>query len=85
MSTRAVRIGDMVRFRIGAKVLTGQVREDRGSLGVGGRRLDQVVYQLGKDNWYQTELPADEMELIKEPAQRRRQARPSSATTPPFT
>jgi hypothetical protein len=71
MSSRAVQAGDKVRFRIGARSLTGQVREDRGPIGVGGRRLYLVVYELGEGNWYATELPADEIEVIepkKEPA-----------------
>jgi len=71
MSSRTVHIGDTVRFRMGARFLTGQVREDRGPIGIGGRRLYLVVYELGKGNWYGIELPADEIEAIepkKEPA-----------------
>jgi hypothetical protein len=71
MSSRAVHVGDTVQFCIGARSITGQVREDRGPIGIGGRRLYLVVYELGKDNWYGIELPADEIEVIepkKEPA-----------------
>jgi hypothetical protein len=65
MSWQAVHIGDTVRFRVGARSLTGQVREDRGPIGIGGRRLYLVAYELGKDNWYATELPAEEIEVLK--------------------
>jgi hypothetical protein len=71
MSSRAVHVGDKVRFRSGARSITGQVREDRGPIGIGGRRLYLVVYELGKGNWYNIELPAAEIEVIdpkKEPA-----------------
>jgi hypothetical protein len=43
----------------------GQVREDRGPIGVGGRHLYLVVYELGKDNQYFIELPADELEVVE--------------------
>ena len=71
MSSQAVHVGDTVRFRVGARSLTGQVREDRGPIGIGGRRLYLVAYELGKGNWYVTELPADQIEVLepkKEPA-----------------
>jgi len=71
MSLQAVHVGDKVRFRMGARSITGQVREDRGPIGIGGRRLYLVTYELGKGNWYSIELPADQIEVIepkREPA-----------------
>jgi hypothetical protein len=71
MSSRMVHVGDKVRFRLGARSVAGQVREDRGPIGIGGRRLYLVAYELGKGNWYSIELPAAEIEAIepkKEPA-----------------
>ena len=71
MSTRAIHVGDRVQFQSGDRFITGQVREDRGPIGVGGRRLYLVVFEMGKDNWYRVELPADRLEVIepkKEPA-----------------
>ncbi len=71
MSSQAIHVGDAVRFWVGARSLTGQVREDRGPIGIGGRRLFLVAYELGKGNWYATELPADQIEVLeprKEPA-----------------
>ncbi len=61
----AVQVGDMVRFRLGTRDVTGQVREDRGPIGIGGRRLYLVAYEMGKGNWYGIELPADEIQVIK--------------------
>jgi hypothetical protein len=60
-----VHVGDRVRFRLGNKTFVGQVREDRGPIGVGGRHLYLIVYELGKDNRYPIELPAHELEVIR--------------------
>ena len=71
VTSQTVHVGDKVRFRIGARSVAGQVREDRGPIGIGGRRLYLVVYELGKGNSYGIELPADEIEVVepkKEPA-----------------
>jgi len=65
MNSRAIHVGDKVRLRSGARSITGQVREDRGPIGIGGRRLYLVVYELGKDNWHRIELPAAEIEVIE--------------------
>ena len=64
MKTKAIHVADKVKFRLGARDVVGQVREDRGPIGVGGRRLYLVVYELGRDNWYSVEMPADEIEVI---------------------
>jgi hypothetical protein len=40
------REGDRVRFRFGAAEVEGTVVEDRGNLGVGGRRLYGVRFEL---------------------------------------
>jgi len=50
---------------MGVTTIVGQVTEDRGPIGIGGRRLYRVDYELDKGNWYLTELPADEIEVIK--------------------
>lgn len=65
MSTRAIHVGDRVQFNGGGRLITGQVREDRGPIGVGGRRLYLVVFEMGKDNWLRVELPAEELEVIE--------------------
>jgi hypothetical protein len=60
-----------VRFRIGGRSVAGEVKEDRGPIGIGGRHLYLVRYELGAGNWYSTEFPADQIEVIepkREPA-----------------
>lgn len=47
MPERRFRKGDRVQFHLGTRTVTGVVREDRGPIGVGGRRL------------YAVEFPAD--------------------------
>ena len=67
MSSGVFHVGDQVQFRLANSAVFGQVREDRGPIGVGGRRLYLVSYEMGKDNRYFIELPAAEMEVV-EPA-----------------
>lgn len=71
MSASDVPVGAKVRFRIAGRSVVGWVLEDRGPIGVGGRHLYLVRYELGKGNAYTTEFPADQLEVIepkKEPA-----------------
>src|SRR5438270_4922173 len=65
MTTRDVPVGAKVRFRIAGRPLVGRVLQDRGPIGRGGRHLYLVRYEVGKGNWYSTELPADEIEDIE--------------------
>jgi hypothetical protein len=65
MNTHDVPIGAKVSFRIAGRPLAGRVLQDRGPIGKGGRHLYLVRYEVGKGNWYSTELPADEMEDIE--------------------
>jgi hypothetical protein len=65
MSSRAVKVGDTVRFSMANRDVVGQVREDRGPIGVGGRRLYRVVYEMGTDCWYAIELPAEDLEVVE--------------------
>jgi hypothetical protein len=60
-----IRVGDEVRFRLAGRPVVGKVREDRGPIGVGGRHLYLVAFEMGKGNLYSTELPRDEIELIE--------------------
>jgi hypothetical protein len=66
MSSKTIQVGDKVRFRIGGRSVVGEVREDCGPIGLNGRHLYRVRYEMGKDNWYITELPAVQMEVIEE-------------------
>jgi hypothetical protein len=56
-------VGDRVRFRIGGQMMRGTISEDRGALGVGGRRIYGVLvasapYELEPAAF---ELPEDEL------------------------
>jgi hypothetical protein len=64
MSSHLIQVEDKVRFRLAGRDQIGTVREDRGPIGVGGRHLYLVVYELGLGNRYQIELPADQLEVI---------------------
>ena len=58
------RKGDRVRFRVGARSVRGIVKEDRGPIGVNGRRLYLVEFQAEPESPSQIELPADELQSI---------------------
>ena len=61
MNKQDVPIGAKVRFRIAGRPWVGRVLQDRGPIGRGGRHLYLVRYEVGKGNWYSTEVPADEL------------------------
>lgn len=65
MNSQKVPIGAKVTFRIAGRTFVGRVSEDRGPIGIGGRHLYLVRYELGKGNWNSTELSADEIEDIE--------------------
>ena len=65
MSSRTVRVGDEVRFRLAGRTVVGKVREDRGPIGVSGRNLYLIAYEMGKGNLYLIELPRDEIEVVE--------------------
>lgn len=73
MSTQNVPIGAKVTFRVAGRPVVGRVLQDRGPIGRGGRHLYLVRYEVGKGNWYSTELPAEEIEDLEyRPMNRRR-------------
>ena len=59
------RVGDRVRFTFGVTPVEGKVVEDRGAIGVGGRRLYRVVVDE-PDNYFHldTERPEEDLELV---------------------
>jgi hypothetical protein len=65
MTSRAIHVGDKVRFRFGPNRFVGHVREDRGLIGIGARHLCLVLYDLGGENPYAIELPADQIEITE--------------------
>jgi hypothetical protein len=71
MTSGSLRVGEEVRFRLAGRTVVGKVREDRGPIGVGGRHLYLITYEMGKGNPYAIELPRDEIEAVepqREPA-----------------
>jgi hypothetical protein len=66
MTSSNLRVGDEVRFRLASRIVVGKVREDRGPIGIGGRRLYLIAYEMGKGNSYTIELPRDEIEVVRE-------------------
>jgi hypothetical protein len=55
------RVGDRVRFHFPMDTVEGVITEDRGGLGVGGRRLYGIRFMWGEEDSY-IELPEEEME-----------------------
>lgn len=63
-STNAIRVGDVVEFQLATSRVQGKVVEDRGPLGIGGRRIFRVEVIFDPDNTLSYELPADELQRI---------------------
>jgi hypothetical protein len=72
------RVGDRVRFHFPSQTAEGVIVEDRGGLGVGGRRLYGIRFRWGDEESY-IELPEEEMEAIR-PEARSRDGSPSPGT-----
>ncbi len=64
-SERKFRVGDIVRFVFGVTKVEGTIIEDRGPIGVGGRRLYRIrfQFQLDEEPMY-IELPAADIEPV---------------------
>jgi hypothetical protein len=61
--------GDRVRFVWGITPVEGLIVEDRGNLGVGGRRLYRIRAEMGPDSPpLEITLPAEDLNLVAEPA-----------------
>ena len=57
-------VGDRVRVDFGRRKLTGVIVEDRGEIGIQGRRLFQVDIPMDPFEPMSVELPEEEMEAI---------------------
>src|SRR5437016_5519167 len=57
--------GDRVRFKLGTRWIRGLVKEDRGPIGIRGRRLYLVEFPAEPQSPSQVELPASEMEAVR--------------------
>jgi hypothetical protein len=62
------KVGDSVRFKWGVTPVVGEIVEDRGNIGVGGRRLWAVHVCLGGYDDRTVTLPEEEMEPAPTPA-----------------
>jgi hypothetical protein len=57
-------VGSKVRFVFGLSEVIGTVIEDRGNLGVGGRRLLRVRFEIeGAGEPFETEIAADDVKV----------------------
>jgi hypothetical protein len=70
--------GDRVRLLWGVTPVEGIIIEDRGNLGVGGRRLYRVRVQLDEiTEAIETSIPADELTLLDKPNTKSRNGNPT--------
>jgi len=71
-SAKKFRKGDRVRFQLGTRWVQGSVTEDRGPIGVGGRRLYTVEFRTdGAAAPSHVELPGDDLRPAAVPARAR--------------
>ncbi len=61
------RKGDQVRFRLGTRFVQGEVKEDRGPIGIKGRHLYLVEFRSERHavTLSQIELPAEQLESVQ--------------------
>ena len=57
-------VGNTVRFKFGPNRASGVIKEDRGPIGIGGRRLYLIQFSLEPGFPFLIELPASELELV---------------------
>lgn len=67
MPERQFRRGDLVGFRLGTRSVRGEVKEDRGPIGVKGRHLYLVEFRPESQSASvsQIELPADQLQPVQ--------------------
>jgi len=66
MSETRFRKHDLVRFRMGTRSVQGEVKEDRGPIGIKGRHLYLVEFrgETQSDSRSTIELPAEELQSV---------------------
>jgi hypothetical protein len=66
MPERRLRRGDVVAFDYGPYRYQGVVKEDRGPIGMGGRRLYLIEFRRGAQAEYlsEIELPAVDLQVV---------------------
>ena len=55
------KVGDLVSFPFGDGQMTGKIVEDRGCLGIGGRRLYGIRFEFYPGNERYVEAPEEEL------------------------
>ena len=67
MPERRFHKGDLVSFRFGLRTLQGEVKEDRGPIGIKGRHLYLVEFRasIHAESPSLVELPAEEMQAVQ--------------------
>ena len=68
MSETRFHKGELVRFRLGVRTVTGTVKEDIGPIGVKGRRLYSIEFraQAHSDELSRIELPAVQIQRVED-------------------
>jgi hypothetical protein len=68
MSETRFRKGDLVQFRLGMRFVQGEVKEDRGPIGVKGRHLYLVEFRHEPSSAEPSlvELPAADLQLVRD-------------------
>jgi len=56
--------GDRVKFRLGTRSVQGLIKEDRGPIGINGRRLYLVEFRAEPQSPSQIELPEEQLEAV---------------------
>ena len=66
MPDRQYRKGDFVRFKLGTRSVQGEVKEDRGPIGVKGRQLYLIEFrpEAQSPSLSQIELPAEQLQSV---------------------
>lgn len=62
--SESFQVGERVKLQIGRHLLTGVVLEDRGPIGVHGRRLFRIQVETSPDEVQVIEMPAEEIERM---------------------
>lgn len=65
-NSEQLRVGTPVNIRWGVQYVHGVITEERGPIGIGGRKLYQVNADLGEGSSLIIELPASEIERLAE-------------------
>ena len=59
-----MRVGDRVRFLVGACQIVAQVVEDRGNIGMNGRHVVAVAYPGADGEIERLDWPADDLTVL---------------------